>query len=415
MCWMPHPARPCALARSLRSLRPLSSSWLPSGTCPQHRRYWRAPAPAYEQAGGGRGGSDGSAGAARGRGRAPAAALAAAAAGAALDALRRGAGPTSCDSGAGERSGAASGGAKEGPALRRWCASCSAGSADDEPGKALDSGYSELVHAIRVDNVRRSFMLLRGHLAGIDEPVTDHNETALAVACKTGSLQVMSALLRLGADPSAIDAHGATCAALACTEGQLEVVRRLAQDARTDLSHHDVRGDAPVHRAVAFGHLDVVHYLLSAGGGERRANMLTAKAAGVEPESRLEAPLHVALRRLSRPLSNRGIKGTRYEMLELLLEFGADPTIQDLHGDTPMHLCARQNDMYGLWLLLVEAHDVRAAAQVVNKDEATFLQEADAFGQRGRAVVGLAWVLPRSIRRLVASIMFNEALMIGAM
>eukprot|EP00415_Alexandrium_ostenfeldii_P004752 UN4752 len=239
----------------------------------------------------------------------------------------------------------------------------------------------------------------------------------------------MTALLRFGANPSKVDAQGATCAALACSEGHLELLRKLAQGiswpCRTYSSAlcgavrcMSPRSSAPrpdswnrafcamrpsnVHRAVACGHLDIVHYLISARGGEGRENACTIEASasadvGVS-ESWLEAPLHTAVLRLSNPPKNLGYKPRRYEMMELLLELGADPTLQDRHGDTPLHLCARQHDLHGLWVLLVEVPNVGAATRKVNSDGCTFLDEAKVLATRIQLLAGAARLMPRSVR-----------------
>mmetsp|Transcript_21998 Transcript_21998/g.62479 ORF Transcript_21998/g.62479 Transcript_21998/m.62479 type:complete len:412 (+) Transcript_21998:78-1313(+) len=324
---------------------------------------------------------------------------------------------TRCDSSTGEST--VSGAAKADAPLRMWYSADAAQNVEVGSNQSTDQTHADLVYAIRMDKVRTAFNLLRALRTGIDAPITEQKETALAVACRFGSLQVMSALLRFGANPSMREEQGASCVALACSEGHLEVVRRLVQDVRTDLGCYDAHGYALVHRAVACGHLDIVHYLLSMKGGQGRENMLTIEATAPAEmgaaQSNLESPLHVALRRLSRPLKNPGFKAKRHEMLELLLDFGADPTLQDRHGDTPMHLCARANDLGGLWILLLEVPDIGAATQMVNHDGKSVLEEADAYGMRTRLTVGMGRFLPRPIRRQVASFMFSELLMISTM
>eukprot|EP00418_Pyrodinium_bahamense_P067126 CAMPEP_0179098728 /NCGR_PEP_ID=MMETSP0796-20121207/45512_1 /TAXON_ID=73915 /ORGANISM="Pyrodinium bahamense, Strain pbaha01" /LENGTH=411 /DNA_ID=CAMNT_0020796513 /DNA_START=93 /DNA_END=1329 /DNA_ORIENTATION=+ len=300
--------------------------------------------------------------------------------------------------------------------LRQWYDVRSEAYADSEPNSSSKSKRGELVSAIRMDSIRRSFGLLRELRAGIDAPITDRSETALAIACRAGSMQVLSALLRHGANPAMTDSAGSTCVALACAEGHLEVVRRLAQDPRADLNGRDDSGEAPVHKAVTCGHLELVHYLLSEPGGRDRVNMVTSKdlvpSKSVVLQSRLETPLHMVMRRLSRPTCNVGYKVKRYEMAELLLEYGADPTLQDGHGDTALHLCARQNDLAGLWICLVEVSDVGAASRVSNEDGLTVLEEAAAGGNRTCLALAIARLLPRSVRRWLASLMFNEVFLV---
>merc|ERR1712151_1002751 len=97
-------------------------------------------------------------------------------------------------------------------------------------------------------------------------------------------------------------------------------------------------------------------------------------------------------------------------MGEVLLGYGADPLLGDVHGDTPLHLCARTGDIVGIWLLLVEMEDAQHITEVKNMAGVTVLQEADAWGVDAGIIVRLAVSLPRPVKRYLLSWCFWDTL-----
>merc|ERR1711862_959749 len=97
------------------------------------------------------------------------------------------------------------------------------------------------------------------------------------------------------------------------------------------------------------------------------------------------------------------LKLPRYQAMELLLGAGADPTQGDANGDTPLHICVRQGDLSGLWLLLVEMEDVAPSLQSQNHAGMTVIQEADGWGPDAGITVRLASWWSRSTRRYIMS------------
>ena len=61
---------------------------------------------------------------------------------------------------------------------------------------------------------------------GVDAPLTSLGQTALQIACAAGTLPLVMALLKAGADANATDRTGASCVALASTAGHAHVLEK---------------------------------------------------------------------------------------------------------------------------------------------------------------------------------------------
>ena len=82
-------------------------------------------------------------------------------------------------------------------------------------------------------------------------------------------------------------------------------------------------------------------------------------------------------------------RAERYEIIELLLAFGADIQERGINGWTPLHYAAATDDAEGIELLL--AHGADPSARTSIDDHATPLQEAEHLGRTAAA---------RALRRL---------------
>ncbi|XP_047431942.1 ankyrin repeat and SOCS box protein 13a.1 isoform X2 [Mugil cephalus] len=140
---------------------------------------------------------------------------------------------------------------------------------------------------------------------------TIHGSTPLCNACASGSLECAKLLLNYGAqvNPS-LTALTATPLHEACIQGNVDVVRlMIANGAR--LEAFDVHFGPPLHIACAKGRIDCVKELLCAG-----ANVNSVKFH--------ETALHHAAR------------VHMVEMIELLVEFGANVYASDNTGRKPV-------------------------------------------------------------------------------
>lgn len=265
---------------------------------------------------------------------------------------------------------------------------------------------AEIVAAIRSEQ-RAEVLHKVVALPSIDAPITSSGSSTLGVACSMGDLKIVTALLVQKANPATLDGNGASCVARACADGHLKIVRRLYRDERVDLRLPDNWGYAPLHHAIAGGHLEVVEYLLDASVDP---NSPTGGAEDSVPAPRQETPMQVAASRLSVPRTLL-YKPQRYEAFSMLLGYNADPLRQDRFGDTVLHLLGRQGDMCGLWLILASIEDVSAALEVKNLDGVTVLDDIDCGTSLMSSVAArLATFLPQVSRGWLLSIMFNEQL-----
>jgi len=98
-----------------------------------------------------------------------------------------------------------------------------------------------------------------------------------------------------------------------------------------DINFQDGLGNTALHYAASHGSTDVLEHILS------------HEDCDVDPINRLEkaTPLHLALQ--------IGDQALRRHVVESLLDAGADTTIKDKNGDTPMALLSsRDNDLRDL-------------------------------------------------------------------
>ncbi|XP_026217089.1 ankyrin repeat and SOCS box protein 13-like isoform X1 [Anabas testudineus] len=140
---------------------------------------------------------------------------------------------------------------------------------------------------------------------------TIHGSTPLCNACASGSLECAKLLLDYGAkvNPS-LTALTASPLHEACIQGNVQVVR-LMIDSGAQLEAYDVHFGLPLHIACAKGRVDCVRELLNAG-------------ANVNSVTFHETALHHAARL------------NKVDMIELLVEFGANVYASDNRGRKPV-------------------------------------------------------------------------------
>jgi ankyrin repeat protein len=194
--------------------------------------------------------------------------------------------------------------------------------------------------------------------AGADPNLRDANgETALLLGAR--SAHIVRALLAGGADPNLSDGEGQT-ALLAAAETSPESVRLLLSSG-ADVNHRDHFGVSALTIAEASGSSDVLELLRAAGATTGPEDRLHAAIREGDPESvrrllaegadvngldtdRFETPLMTALRH------------RRLEILEILLEAGADPAVEatgwDNAGESALVVAAREDSPWALRALL---------------------------------------------------------------
>lgn len=153
-------------------------------------------------------------------------------------------------------------------------------------------------------------------IAAADENgVNAHLETTLLFAVINNHADCVKLLLQAGANARFIDGLGKTYVYMATENNAVECLKLLIA-AGADLNEKAADGNAPLHIAILEEYSECLYLLLNNG----------AKPNVKNKDS--ETPLHLAVQRKA-PLST----------LELLLTHGADTTVFDAVGFTPLDYC----------------------------------------------------------------------------
>lgn len=144
----------------------------------------------------------------------------------------------------------------------------------------------------------------------------DEGRTPLHYAAKTGELQVVRYLLKLGLAPNAPDAEGRTPLHFAAREGRLDVVDVLIRAGAQDLA--DYEDKRALHFAAMRGRSGVVAYLMLWGSNPNAV------------DHELRTALHFA-----------AFYG-KSDVVRQLLAAGADPEARDHEGRTPLVFAVAQ-------------------------------------------------------------------------
>ncbi|PNF18748.1 hypothetical protein B7P43_G03347, partial [Cryptotermes secundus] len=161
-----------------------------------------------------------------------------------------------------------------------------------------------------------------------------------------GKPVLVKAWLEAGVDPNRVDNQGYTALQRAAMAGNLQLVRLLVQYGAnlTELSRNQF-GDLPIHLAAAFGHANIVHWMLDNGVPVNIRNRIGA------------TPLHSAAH------------NNRLEVAHLLLDGGAAVNAKVINGDnrTSLHEAAAQGSVDLVKLLLDRGADINAITSDQNQ------------------------------------------------
>lgn len=157
-------------------------------------------------------------------------------------------------------------------------------------------------------------------------------DSALHLAAAALRPATVAALIEAGADPKIENRRGATALHYACDArprgktwnpaAQRSVIELLL-DAGSDLEHKEKAGATPLHRAVRARSPEAVRCLLERG----------ARVDATHGRQRTTA-LHIATHSTGAG-GTKGARAEQQEIVQLLLQFGADPRAPDAHGNPP--------------------------------------------------------------------------------
>ena len=258
----------------------------------------------------------------------------------------------------------------------------------------------------------------------------------LHYACDSGALDVVKMLVEAGADVRATNDEGCTCLMLASQRVHTESVRYLVSLPGVDVNHRNARnnytvlhfatqhratanehtdmvqvlidagadidakdndGWSPLHYACKFELLDIVKMLTRAGAGMRATTddgetclMLAARYGDTETVCYLMSLPEVELNQQdtnSFTALQHAVEEYDTDVVQLLIDAGADIETTDHKGGTPLHYACALGELEVVEMLVEAGAGVRAT----NDDGRTCLMLAACYGQTEtvRYLVGL--------------------------
>lgn len=272
--------------------------------------------------------------------------------------------------------------------------------ADPEIGDNLED--TPLIHAVLSKNDHALNALL--NRVDVNKPGAG-GETALSVAASLGNVATVQTLLDAGADPLRLDDAGRTMLHAAVCSGMLDIIE-IFLNAQVDPDKPDHNDATALHAALHYGHANACQALLDRGADPNRMDMhghaplhiairrdnfeafnaLLKAGADATQDSSAGSAVHLAtfydqpqmvriLAGLNAPLNTRDINGRtpllcavmngKLGVATELIEAGADQTLCDYAGDSPLIHAIRSKNAYLIRILLPKA-EARATADAVN-------------------------------------------------
>ena len=179
--------------------------------------------------------------------------------------------------------------------------------------------------------------------------------TALHIASTVANEDILSLLLEKNADPNIQNMAGNTSLHTACKMNAPKIVKRLLQDSRINVNlKNAVEGNTALHIASTVANEDILSLLLEKNADPNIQNM--AGNTPLQIACKMNAP-KIVKRLLQDSRINANLKNTLEgntamhiastlaidDILSLLLEKYADPNIQNMAGDTPLHIACKMN------------------------------------------------------------------------
>ncbi|XP_068615362.1 B-cell lymphoma 3 protein homolog [Brachionichthys hirsutus] len=173
-------------------------------------------------------------------------------------------------------------------------------------------------------------------------------QTPLHLAVITQQEKMVEALLRVGADPAALDRHGQTAIHLCCEYDQRDCLSVVLSypSSSTCLESRNYEGLSPVHLAVLRGYKHLSRMLLDTGADINALDIKSGQSPlmhAVESNNAdmvhflIENGCDVNSQSYSGNTALHGACGRgQVETVRLLLKSGADSSLKNYHNDTPV-------------------------------------------------------------------------------
>ena len=203
---------------------------------------------------------------------------------------------------------------------------------------ATSAGALESVRFLVSEGIDPNYKPEGGYSARI------RGQSPLHLAIATGNAEIVSLLLENGADAFAADSSGATPLHVATQYGHKPLVKMLVKVMGARAHARDKNGTTPLHIAARQGHRDLVAQLLfieNKGLRQRIEKFLTSQL-GNDAANNTDLSYLVDVKNdfgLS-PLHYAALAG-REEVVELLLQQGANINTFNAQGLTPLFLASR--------------------------------------------------------------------------
>jgi ankyrin repeat protein len=210
-------------------------------------------------------------------------------------------------------------------------------------------------------------------------------DSALCIAANKDHVEVASVLLGAGATPNARNMVGDTALVLACKRGKTSIVELLLRQKEIDPDLLDWGGFTPLHTAADNGHEKIVQCLLDAGANPRRTTSVeqgkrtALNFASARGHDKVVAVLlawgnidtnHIGLAGNS-ALHDAAENGS-LPMAQCLLSAGANVNSQNKSGSTALMIASGKRESKMVQLLL----DAGADPDLVDKNDRTALARA---------------------------------------
>ncbi|KAK9870480.1 hypothetical protein WA026_008038 [Henosepilachna vigintioctopunctata] len=222
-------------------------------------------------------------------------------------------------------------------------------------GKTRESALLLLVeNKVRQNIIRR---LLEKGAAVNDGSII--NRTSLHICAISGSSDIAAVLLEFEANPNMQDANGNTPLHLACMQGNEGVIRVLLEHG-ANINVKNQLDKIALHYAAMFGCSKIVRLLLAKGANPNARNI----------DGRT-------------PLAYSVCETCNSEIVNILLEYGADLNCLDRYGLTPLHIAAKAAGRQMISCLLNLGADINA----MDWNNRTPLSIAVSLSDQNRGVV----------------------------